>query len=103
MRALLDAQHVVMHPLVLGELACGNMPNRGQVLADLKKLPWSQIATDDEVLYYIELRSLMGKGIGFIDVHLLASAAMSDDVRLWTRDGPLRSVAADLGVSYDHP
>lgn len=99
----LDEGEVVVHPFVLGELACGNLKNRGEVLRLLGTLPTIPTATDPEALRFIEERGLMGRGIGYIDVHLLASALLAGDTRLWTRDKRLAAVAADLAVAIDKP
>lgn len=98
--AALDRGSVLMHPFVLGELACGNLKNRGEVLRLLGGLPAAPLATDPEALDYIERRALMGRGIGYVDVHLLASAALAGAARLWTRDKRLTAVAADLKLAY---
>ncbi|MDP2958404.1 MAG: type II toxin-antitoxin system VapC family toxin [Longimicrobiales bacterium] len=94
----LERGAVHVHPFILGELACGLLRNRSEVLGLLKQLPAVPTATDDEALRFIEDHRLMGRGIGYIDVHLLASAALSGGVRLWTRDGRLARVAADLDL-----
>lgn len=98
--AALERGSVLMHPFVLGELACGNLKNRRAVLGLLGELPGAPVATDPEVLDFIERRALMGRGMGYIDVHLLASAALAGTVRLWTRDKRLAAVAADLDLAY---
>ena len=84
------------HPFVIGELACGNLGNRNAILALLRTLPTAQIATDDEVMGFIERRRLMGRGIRYIDVHLLASVALTRGSRLWTRDKRLAAIADEL-------
>lgn len=96
--AVLDEGIVLTHPLVVGELACGQPPNRSEVLALLARLPRASQASDAEVLEFIERRSLMGRGIGYIDAHLLASVALTHDARIWTRDRRLASVALELGL-----
>lgn len=98
--AALEQGSVLMHPFVLGELACGNLKNRSEVLRLLGDLPAAPLATDPEALNYIERRALMGRGIGYVDVHLLASAALAGAARLWTRDKRLAVVAADLKLAY---
>ena len=98
--AALEKGSVLMHPFVLGELACGNLKNRGEVLRLLGDLPEAALATDPEALNYIERRKLMGRGIGYVDVHLLASVALAGAARLWTRDKRLAAVAADLKLAY---
>jgi predicted nucleic acid-binding protein len=99
--AALDGGRVMMHPFVLGELACGNLANRSEVLGLLGGLPAALTATDPEALEFIERRALMGQGIGYIDVHLLASTALSGDVRLWTKDRRLAVVATELDLAFD--
>ena len=83
--AALGRDEVLTHPFVIGELACGELRNRKEVLDLLSKLPRAVVASDDETLQLIEARRLMGKGLGYIDVHLLASAILSN-ARLWTAD-----------------
>ena len=97
----LEGGRVLMHPFVLGELALGNLKNRGEVLALLRRLPAAPTATDPEVLGLIERRDLMGRGIGYVDVHLLASAALADLGRLWTRDRRLTEAATELELAFD--
>jgi predicted nucleic acid-binding protein len=98
--ALLTASLVLMHPFVLGELACGNLRRRGEILALLKGLPRVAVATDDEVLFFIERHALMGRGIGYVDVHLLAAVALHGSASLWTRDKRLRVAAESLNLGY---
>lgn len=98
--ALLQNRQVLIHPMVVGELACGNLRNRQGVLTLLGNLPEVTVATHDEVLLFIERYRLMGRGIGYVDTHLLAAVALSEPVRLWTRDTRLKDVAAELNVAY---
>ncbi|MCA1709683.1 MAG: type II toxin-antitoxin system VapC family toxin [Actinobacteria bacterium] len=98
--AALEGGRVMMHPFVLGELACGNLANRSEVLELLADLPAAPTATDPEALDFIERRALMGRGIGYIDVHLLASIALSGDARLWTRDRRLAAAATELELAF---
>jgi len=93
---LLEAGRVWTHPFVVGELACGNLKHRKSILSCLKDLPIARVATDDETLVYIEAHALMGRGIGYIDAHLLASVALTGSTRLWTRDKRLHAVAESL-------
>ena len=95
----LQAGAVFIHPFIIRELACGHMRNRAEVIGLLKQLPTVPRATDDEALQFIETHGLMAKGIGYVDVHLLASVALSTGVRLWTRDRRLASVAAEMGLA----
>lgn len=86
--------------MVVGELACGGLSRRGRILGDLEELPTARIATHREVLRLIEGRKLMGRGIGYVDAHLLAAALLSPPARLWTGDRRLAGEAARLGVGY---
>ena len=97
---LLDGEQVLMHPMVVGELACGNLRDRIQVLESLSDLPEVTVAFAEEVLVFIERHQLMGRGIGYVDVNLLASTALHRSARLWTVDGRLRDAAVELGLAY---
>lgn len=92
----LDAGTILMHPFILGELACGNLKHRNEILSLCAQLPRAPVASDAEALELIEQRELMGLGIGYIDVHLLASAVLAGTARMWTFDKRLAAVAADL-------
>jgi hypothetical protein len=85
---------------VLGEIACGNLKNRERIVALMRALPAVKRADDDQVLFFIERRGLMGRGIGLIDVHLLASCLM-EPCRLWTADKRLGTVAEELETAFD--
>jgi predicted nucleic acid-binding protein len=95
---LLDAQQVGVHPWVVGELACGNLANRANTLYLLKSLPGVAVASEDEVLFFIDKHGIAGKGIGYLDMHLLAAAALGGS-KIWTRDRRLGQVAALLGLN----
>lgn len=95
---LLEEGAVASHPLVVGELACGSIRNRMEVLELLHALPEASVADHDEALTLVSNRRLHGKGLGWIDVHLLASALLSG-CPLWTLDKPLQEAAARLKVS----
>lgn len=97
---LLERAAVVSHPFVVGELACGSLANRGQVLQLLQNLPAAVTAEPEEVLAYIERRRLFAQGIGYVDAQLLASTALTDGTLLWTRDWRLLAVAQRLGCAY---
>jgi hypothetical protein len=97
----LGGGRVLTHPLVIGELACGNLRNRREVLDLLGRLPSAPTATHAEALRFLERRALMGRGIGFVDVHLLASTALAAPARLWTRDRRLAAVATELDLVYE--
>lgn len=96
----LETGDVLSHPLVIGELACGNLRNRRELLALLGKLPATPVASHAEALAFIEAHALAGRGIGFVDVHLLAAAALAS-ARLWTRDRRLARVASALDLGSD--
>jgi predicted nucleic acid-binding protein len=93
--ALLGRDGVECHPFIIGELACGSMRRRFELLSHLQTLPHVLVASHDEVLTFIERHRLMGRGIGWIDAHLLASAALSNTL-LWSRDQRLSEVATEL-------
>lgn len=99
--SLLSENKVLGHPMVIGELACGNLRNRDELLQGLKGLPSIPSASHDEVLYLIEERRLMGRGIGFIDAHLLAATVLASSAKLWTKDMRLLKVAVALRLAYD--
>ena len=92
----LENDAVIMHPHVLGELALGNLKDRSAVLSLLRNLPEAVVATDDEVHSMIEEQSLFGRGIGYIDAHLVAAVRLTPEARLWTRDKRLSAVAVNL-------
>lgn len=97
--AMLSEGQVLVHPWVAGELACGNLQDRKLVLGLLQSLPLAPVASAGEVLFFIEQHALMGRGIGYVDVHLLAAARLAG-TRLWTRDRRLVVVADELGMAY---
>jgi hypothetical protein len=99
LEALLTDGLVVCHPLIVGELACGNLKNRQEIISLLKSLPMAVIAEHEEVMQFIHDYSLMGKGLGYIDMHLLASALLTQ-VSLWTEDKKLHAVSLKYGLSY---
>ena len=87
------------HPLVIGELACGQLRNRDELLGLLRQLPKVSTATDEEALQFIEAHRLMARGIGCVDVHLLASVALTWGAQLWTHDRRLGEVAREMGLA----
>ena len=95
--SLLNEGVVLCHPFVIGELACGNLKNRAEILSLLEALPGSTVASHEEVLHLVSYRKLSGKGLGWIDVHLLASALLSK-CTLWTKDKGLGLHARRLKV-----
>ena len=95
---LLDAA-VLCHPFIVGELACGNLRNRNEILSLLQTLPMAPTIEFGEFLHFIDRNQLMGIGIGFVDVHLLASSRLAG-IPLWTSDKRLRSAAIKLDLVY---
>jgi predicted nucleic acid-binding protein len=100
LEGLLEKNQVLAHPSVIGELACGHLKNRSEILGLLHRLPKAANASDAEVLLFIEQHKLMGGGIGYIDAHLLASARLSHDAQLWTFDKRLAALASELSVAH---
>ena len=97
---LLDRGLVVSHPFIVGELALGTIVQREAVLDALLGLPRAAVATDGEVLHFIVRHALAGRGIRYVDVHLLASARLTAGTRLWTNDKRLHAVAAELAAAF---
>ncbi len=99
LQELLVDEQVLCHPFILGELACGGLKNRKEIISLLKALPGAITAETDEILEFIEHQKLIGVGIGLVDVHLLASALLTKAL-LWTSDRNLRPAAARLNIFY---
>jgi predicted nucleic acid-binding protein len=97
----LDRGDVVMHPFVIGELALGSVTKLAAMLDDLHDLPKAAVANADETLKFITERKLSGSGIGYVDAHLLAAAALVPETFVWTRDKRLKSVAQSLSLAAD--
>ena len=97
LKSLLDEEQVFCHPFVVGELACGALHNRQEVLSLLRALPQARVAEHEEVLHLLEGRRLHGRGLGWIDAHLLASALVTG-CTLWTFDKPPGRAAAALDI-----
>lgn len=95
--ALLQKGGVLIHPWVIGELACGNLQNRRHVIELLQGMPAATVASHPEVLMMVERHQLMGRGIGYIDAHLLAAARLSN-CALWSHDRRLAVMAAEQGI-----
>ena len=100
LRERLKAGEVLMHSMVIGEIACGNLSRRTQTLARLRSLPRIPESEHDEVMRTIESERLMGRGLGYIDAHLVCSVLRDDDSSLWTRDTRLKQVAEELGAAF---
>lgn len=99
LKTLLKNGKVACHPFVVGELACGSLQNREEILSLLRMLPSATQAEHEEVLHFIESHRLMGLGLGYVDVHLLASSLLSG-IPLWTEDQQLRKAALKLKVCF---
>ena len=97
---LLNDGDVICHPFIVGELACGNLDNRSEILSLLQALPMATQAEHEEVMQFIESYKLMGKGLGYIDVHLIASAVLTG-VPIWTLDKKLDEVSSKLGLGFN--
>jgi predicted nucleic acid-binding protein len=97
-RLLADGE-VMCHPFIIGELACGNLKNRHEILALLQRLPLANQAKREEILEFIEQNRLMGKGLAYIDVHLSASAVLTG-IQMWTYDKRLNEANERLGIRY---
>jgi len=99
LESLLDEGQVLCHPFVIGELACGRLSRRAEILTLLRSLPQAAAADPEEVLSFLDTHRLMGVGLGFIDVHLLAAARLHQAL-LWTLDRTLQKTAERLGVGF---
>ncbi len=97
LRSLLNEGVVLCHPFVIGELACGNLKNRDEILSLLAALPAALLASHEEGLHLVADRKLAGKGLGWIDIHLLASALLSK-CTLWTKGKALGATAGSLKI-----
>ena len=102
MADLLNRASVLSHPLVIGELACGSLQNRDEILGLLSALPMALVAEHDEVLRLLDDERLYGRGLGWVGVHLLASARLTV-CALWTLDKPLSKAAGALDLPVEHP
>ena len=97
-KMLMDAE-VMCHPIIIGELACGNLKNRNEIISLLQSLPMAPTIEFEEILFFINQNYMMGKGVGFVDVHLLASAQLAG-VLLWTADKRLKASADQLQLTF---
>jgi predicted nucleic acid-binding protein len=103
LRELLDADNLITHPFVIGEVALGSWPNRRDAVLTMQDLQFALVAEDREVLRLIEDLALTGTGIGYMDAHLLASVLLTSGAQLWTRDRALRAVARQLALDAGLP
>jgi predicted nucleic acid-binding protein len=99
LRSAIADSELLVHPAVIGELACGTLPDRSDYLSYLADLPSASVADEEATLFVIESRKLWGKGIGWTDAQLVASALLSG-CELWTHDKQLQKVAVALSIAY---
>ena len=99
LKQMLLKGRVMCHEYIVGELACGNIKNRKEILTFLKALPAVPLIDFNEYLYFVEEHQLNGSGIGFVDIHLLASTKLSQ-TKLWTEDKRLKAAASKLGINF---
>jgi predicted nucleic acid-binding protein len=97
---VLEEGRVLAHPFVIGEIALGSLKQRAVILDALKNLPQAVTVTDGEVLHFIEQSALSGRGIGYVDAHLLAATTLTSGASLWTYDKRLLTAADNLGVAF---
>ncbi|MBN2199373.1 MAG: type II toxin-antitoxin system VapC family toxin [Candidatus Aminicenantes bacterium] len=99
LKILLERGEIYGHPFVIGELACGNFVRREEILCLLRSLPQAVVAEHEEAMRFLEIHRLMGLGLGYVDVHLLASSRLTG-TPLWTRDHALARAAGRLGCAF---
>lgn len=95
---LLESGDVVCHPFVIGEIACGSLAQRQRVLGFLAQLPQLPVAQQSEAMWFLDRHGYYARGLGWVDVHLLASASIAMETWLWSRNRRLAEAAADLGI-----
>ena len=100
LRDRVDAREVLSHEVVIGELMCGNLPDRSDFFRRLKNLPAIPVLPSDDVLALIERHKWMGRGIGYMDANLLGSVLACKGTSLWTNDRRLREIAEELGIAH---
>ena len=98
--AILQERRQRVHPFVIGELALGSVANRQTFIGVLRRMPQAIVATHVEVMWLIEDQGLHGRGIGYVDAHLLASARLMPGTSVWTRDKRLSAVCDRLGLAF---
>jgi predicted nucleic acid-binding protein len=99
LQVLLERREVLIHPFIIGEISLGNLAQHDLVMRSMARLPKAAKASDDNILYFIRQHRLHGTGIGYVDAHLLASALLTAETLLWTRDKRLAKVAGALGIA----
>lgn len=101
LKKLLYDSEVVIHPYITGELACGNLSNRREILSLLESLPKTYVISQEEILEFITINRLYGQGVGIVDIHLIASSLL-DSLKIWSMDKSLIRVAEHFNIVY-HP
>lgn len=99
LQKLLEKDRVASHPFIIGELACGNIGNRTEILSLMQSLPMLDVVQHEELLFFIDQNKIMGAGLGFVDVHLMAAAALAE-VPLWTQDKKLKQACSQLSIDF---
>lgn len=99
LQKLLQEGRVASHPFIIGELACGNISNRTEIISLMQSLPMLDAVEHEELLLFIEYNKMMGAGLGFVDVHLMA-AAMLAGIPLWTQDKRLKQTCSRLSIDF---
>lgn len=97
---LLAQNQVCMHPMIIGELACGHLRNRVELLDLWRNLPTAVLCNHEEAMICLEANEIVGLGVGWVDVHLLASGLLTTNARLWTKDKRLKRVAEKLAIDF---
>ena len=100
---LLKDERILLHPFVFGELAMGTLARRETILTGLLRIDRAMVAYDEEVLAFVSRHALHGTGLNYVDAHLLVSARLMEDCRLWTRDKRLRETAERLDLAWPEP
>jgi predicted nucleic acid-binding protein len=99
MLSLIKLRMILCHPYVIGEIILGSLSNRDEILSNLQDFPKAPVAQNEDVLQLIATHRLFGRGIGYVDVHLVASALLQPGTQLWSRDKKLKAAAEELGVA----
>ena len=99
LQKLLEEGGVASHPFIIGELACGNISNRTEILSLMQSLPMLDAIEPEELLLFIEHHKVMGAGLGFVDVHLMAAALLAG-IPLWTQDKKFKQACSRLSIDF---
>jgi predicted nucleic acid-binding protein len=99
MLSLIKVRMVLCHPYVIGEIILGSLRNRDEILSNLQDFPQAPVAQGEDILQLIATHKLFGRGIGYVDAHLVASSLLQSGAQLWSRNKKLKAVAVELGIS----